>query len=163
MSRSQIGITGYQLAYQSNLSDPGSNRASGSGGEFVDVAADDDGGDDTAVVNRLDLRVIRELGEMGRLGLEKEHLKRGFVLRIRSDGRAHAARAASMALHVKCFPQSRPYNDKRSLSLSDSVSRLSKLVELGILQPQFPTSVAGVFILAELPSPRMSCIGMIAV
>jgi len=98
LSRSQIGITGYQLAYQSNLSDPGSNRASGSGGEFVDVAADDDGGDDTAVVNRLDLRVIRELGEMGRLGLEKEHLKRGFVLRIRSDGRAHAARAASMAL-----------------------------------------------------------------
>lgn len=96
MSRSQIGITGYQLAYQSNLSDPDSNRVSDSGGEFVGVAVDDD----TAVVNRLDLPMIRELGEMGSLGLEKEYLNRGLVLRIRDDGTAHAARAASMACVV---------------------------------------------------------------
>lgn len=93
-----MGITGYQLAYQSNFSDDESDPGSGSGGEFVGATAGDD---DTAVVKRLDFDgggdlKVREFGEMG-FGLGREHLNRGFGLRIRGDGgRVHVARAASM-------------------------------------------------------------------
>lgn len=53
MSRSQTGITGYQLAYQSNFSDDESDSGSDSGGEFVGATVG--GGDDeTAVVKRSD-------------------------------------------------------------------------------------------------------------
>lgn len=93
-----MGITGYQLAYQSNFFDDESDPGSGSGGEFVGATVGDD---DTAVVKRLDfdggggdLKAM-EFGEMG-LGLGREHLNRGFGLRIRGDGRVHVARAASM-------------------------------------------------------------------
>lgn len=107
MSRSQTGITGYQLAYQSNFSDDESDSGSDSGGEFVGATVG--GGDDeTAVVKRLDFDdgggdlKKREFREMG-FGFEREEDRnRGFGLRIRGDGTVHVARAASMVGGVVC-------------------------------------------------------------
>lgn len=70
MSRSQTGITGYQLAYQSNFSDDESDSGSDSGGEFVGATVGGGDDDETAVVKRLDFDdggdlKKREFGEMG--------------------------------------------------------------------------------------------------